>query len=264
MSQPQRTVAGAKAAARDPATDSQTAILSQTPADAGHFSLIKAMHLADVITELNGACGVLSVFSSMRYAAATAASAAVAAAVNADPAASAAGAVAAAAADKGTIYTALAMIPLGFFFDALDGKVARSRKTSSAMGQELDSLADLISFGLSPAAAAYSLGFRTPLDTAILIFFVLCGLTRLARYNVSTDLVPKDATGKAKYFEGTPIPTTMAIAGLMAYWVSQGWTGAALPLGTWGSGLTEFHPVLGLFVAWGCMMTSKSLRVPKP
>lgn len=103
--------------------DSQTAILSQTSDDAGHFSLIRAMHLADVITELNGACGVLSVFSSMKYAA---------------------------EGSNGMIYTALGCIPLGFFFDALDGKVARSRKTSSAMGQELDSLADLVCHNPTP------------------------------------------------------------------------------------------------------------------
>jgi CDP-diacylglycerol--serine O-phosphatidyltransferase len=94
---------------------------------------------------------------------------------------------------------------------------------------------------------------------------VLCGLTRLARFNVSVANVPHDETGKAKYFEGTPIPTTLSIAGLMAYWVSQGWTHELLPLGTRLAGTPlEFHPVLGLFVLWGCMMTSKTIHVPKP
>ncbi len=78
------------------------------------------MHLADLITEMNGFCGVMSVFSSMRYMALG------------DNAAA------------GNIYAALAFIPLGFFFDAMDGAVARSRRTSSLMGQELDSLADLV------------------------------------------------------------------------------------------------------------------------
>ena len=81
---------------------------------------------------------------------------------------------------------------------------------------------------------------------------------------MSTDLVPKDATGKAKYFEGTPIPTTMAIAGLMAYWVTKGWVGANLPLGTIGKGWLEVHPVLAIFVAWGVGMTSKTIHIPKP
>lgn len=56
----------------------------------------------------------------------------------------------------------------------------------------------------------------------------------------------------------------MAIAGLMAYWVNKGWVGAALPLGTIGSGLFEFHPVLAIFVLWGIGMTSKTIHIPKP
>lgn len=99
------------------ASNKQDTLLAK---ETGHFSLVKAMHLADLITELNGFCGVMSVFSSMRYLA---------------------------AGDKtatGNIFAALAFIPLGFFFDALDGAVARKRKTSSLMGQELDSLADLV------------------------------------------------------------------------------------------------------------------------
>jgi phosphatidylserine synthase len=94
---------------------------------------------------------------------------------------------------------------------------------------------------------------------------VLCGLTRLARFNVTVANVPKDATGKSAYFEGTPIPTTLSIAGLMAYWVSQGWTHGDLPFRTWLAGSPlEFHPVLGLFVLSGCLMTSKTIHIPKP
>jgi phosphatidylserine synthase len=94
---------------------------------------------------------------------------------------------------------------------------------------------------------------------------VLCGLTRLARFNVTVSVLPKDATGKSKYFEGTPIPTTLSIAALMGYWVSQGWILDQIPLGTWAQGtLLEFHPVIGLFVLSGCLMTSKSIHIPKP
>jgi hypothetical protein len=51
----------------------------------------------------------------------------------------------------------------------------------------------------------------------------------------------------------------------MAYWVSQGWIQESLPLGTWATGtIFEFHPVVGLFVLSGCLMTSKTLHVPKP
>lgn len=97
-------------------TDKQKTLLSS---ETGHFSLIRALHLADLITELNGFCGIMSVFSSMRY-------------CLGDPA------------DTGNLYAALAFLPFGMFFDFMDGTVARWRKKSSMMGQELDSLADLV------------------------------------------------------------------------------------------------------------------------
>ncbi|KAI5290119.1 CDP-diacylglycerol-serine O-phosphatidyltransferase [Ascosphaera acerosa] len=108
-------------------------------------------------------------------------------------------------------------------FDFLDGKIARWRRKSSLMGQELDSLADLLSFGVAPACAAFALGMRTPLDHAALAVFVLCGLTRLARFNVTVAVIPKDSAGKAAYFEGTPIPTTLVHDAIMALWVCNGW-----------------------------------------
>ncbi|RAL61929.1 hypothetical protein DID88_002418 [Monilinia fructigena] len=220
-----------------PAEDKQKRLLEK---DTGHFSMIKMLHLADLITELNGFCGVMSVFSSMRYC------------LGPHDA-------------YGNLWAALAFMPFGLFFDFMDGKVARWRKKSSLMGQELDSLADLVSFGVSPAAAAFAIGLRTPVDHLFLTFFVLCGLTRLARFNITVANVPKDATGKSKYFEGTPIPTSLSIAALMAYWVSKGWVLDNIPLGTVGAGTVfEFHPVVGLFVLWGCMMTSKTIHIPKP
>ncbi|KAL4866000.1 hypothetical protein BDV12DRAFT_173696 [Aspergillus spectabilis] len=208
--------------------------------DTGHFSMVKALHLADLVTELNGFCGVMSVFSSLRY-------------CLGDPH------------DYGAIWTALGFMPFGLFFDFMDGRIARWRKKSSLMGQELDSLADLISFGMAPAAAAFALGVRTPLDHLFLTFFVLCGLTRLARFNVTAAVLPKDKTGKSKYFEGTPIPTTLAIVGVMAYWVSQDWILEDLPLGLAVPGtIFEFHPIVLVFALHGCLMVSKTLRIPKP
>jgi len=221
----------------DAAVDKQKKLLAE---DNGHFSMIRMLHLADLITELNGFCGVMSVFSSMRY-------------CLGDPS------------SYGNLWAALAFMPFGLFFDFMDGKVARWRKKSSLMGQELDSLADLVSFGVSPAAAAFAIGIRTPLDHVFLTFFVLCGLTRLARFNITVANVPKDATGKSQYFEGTPIPTSLSIAALMAWWVSKGWVLEDLPLGIWMEGtVLEFHPVVGLFLLSGVLMCSKSLHVPKP
>jgi len=86
---------------------------------------------------------------------------------------------------------------------------------------------------------------------------------RLARFNVTVQALPKDASGKSKYFEGLPIPSSIGTAALMAFCVSQGWVGDALVGGTWGSGWSAVHPVAGLFVAHGCLMVSKTLRVPK-
>ena len=108
------------------------------------------------------------------------------------------------------------------------------------------------------------MGMQTGLDQLVLTGFVLCGLARLARFNVTTDSVPKDSNGKAAYFEGLPIPTSLTIAGLMAFWVSRGWVHSQIPFGTIAQGtMFEMHPVLGLFVAHGCCMLSKTLHVPK-
>jgi len=87
---------------------------------------------------------------------------------------------------------------------------------------------------------------------------------RLARFNVTVQALPKDASGKSKYFEGTPIPTSLSIAALMAFWVSKGWILEELPGGVAGAGtFWEFHPVVCLFVAHGCLMVSKTLHIPK-
>ena len=99
----------------------------------------------------------------------------------------------------------------------------------------------------------------------MLSFFVLCGLTRLARFNVTVAMVPKDATGKSQYFEGTPIPMSLLMVQVMAYWVYKGWTLEQVPMGLWleGSAL-EFHPVVAMFVRHGCFMVSKTIHIPKP
>lgn len=112
---------------------------------------------------------------------------------------------------------------------------------------------------------AFTIGLRSNLDTVGLTFFVLCGLLRLARFNVTVATLPKDATGKSHYFEGTPIPTSLGLDATMAYWLYNRWVMHDLPLGTWfeGSAL-EFHPVVLIFIIHGCTMTSKTIHIPKP
>jgi len=117
---------------------------------------------------------------------------------------------------------------------------------------------------VAPASCAFALGLRSPLDSLLLSFFVLCGLTRLARFNVTVSALPKDATGKSKYFEGFPIPTSLASVGWMAYWITQGWTLHNVPFGVLNKGgLLEVHPVVFLWVGWGCLMISRSIHIPK-
>lgn len=81
--------------------------------------------------------------------------------------------------EKYLIY-AFMLSPIGLFCDIIDGWVARKRY-SSPFGGDMDSLADLISFGLAPACLGFTLGLRGIWDSAIMIVFVLCGLCRLAR-----------------------------------------------------------------------------------
>lgn len=119
---------------------------------------------------------------------------------------------------------------------------------------------------MAPAAVAFSIGMQTFVDQLILTFYVLSGLTRLARFNVTVAMLPKDATGKSKYFEGTPVPfACLTSAAIMATWTAMGYIHQDIPLGTTLSGtLFEFHPVALLFVLNGCLMVSKTLHVPKP
>jgi CDP-diacylglycerol---serine O-phosphatidyltransferase len=110
------------------------------------------------------------------------------------------------------------------------------------------------------------MGLRTPVDQLILSFYVLCGLTRLARFNVTVAVLPKDKTGKSQYFEGIPIPfACLTSAAVLALWVSQGWVLDKIPLGVALRGTpVEFHPSVALFLLNGCLMVSKTLQIPKP
>jgi CDP-diacylglycerol--serine O-phosphatidyltransferase len=210
--------------------------------------------LADLITIMNGVCGTLSILSSARYIF-------LSANLPHPPSAHA----------IQTLYLAHLLPILGFGFDALDGKVARWMGGGSMLGQEMDSLADLISFGVAPATLAFTLGLRTPLDTLALLLFVSGGLARLARFNATVALIPSDASGKSKYFEGLPIPSSLFLTSMMAFWVKRGTFnvgrigGDKIPFGTLGTPGTwsEVHVASFIFAAWAAMMVSKTLRVSR-
>ncbi|HEV8720999.1 MAG TPA: CDP-diacylglycerol--serine O-phosphatidyltransferase [Candidatus Binatia bacterium] len=200
-----------------------------------HFSMIRSYQPADLITLANGAAGIAAVFSTMSYLTSP---------------------------DHWRVYLTLSLLPVALIFDIADGKVARRQHEQSPFGQELDSLADIVSFGVAPAALAYGLGMRGAFDLIVLIFFVACGISRLARYNVTAGQLA-DARGKVKYFEGTPIPSSLILVGLLAVCYFLGRTGHDLPLGVVEIANLNWHPFSLLFFINGCTMISKTLRIPK-
>ncbi len=200
-----------------------------------HFSMIREFHLADFFTLGNAACGVGTVFMAMLY-------------INSHSTAH--------------FLMAAALAPAAFIFDVLDGRVARWRNTSSALGRELDSLADVISFGVAPATLAFAAGMNGGWDALILIYFVCCGVSRLARYNVTAESL-SEGSNKVAYFEGTPIPTSVVLTALLAFAAWQGRLEADLYGGAFTLGPWELHPLVLLFALSGTLMISKTLRIPK-
>ena len=205
------------------------------PSAPRHFSMIRGFQLADLFTLGNAACGVAGVLMAMRHLASR---------------------------DPSDLLLAAAFAPAAFLFDVLDGRIARWRHTSSALGRELDSLADVISFGVAPAALAYAAGLSGLWDAVILVYFVCCGVSRLARYNVTAESLSGES-GKVKYFEGTPIPTSVLLTALLAWAVWQGRIGASLVGGAWTLLGADLHPFALLFALSGTLMISKTLRIPK-
>ena len=201
-----------------------------------HFSMIRGFHLADFLTLGNAACGVAAVFCAMAY--------------GRDPAIA-------------WFYAAVLLAPAAFAFDVLDGRVARSRQQHSALGRELDSLADVISFGVAPASLAFAAGMSGAWDWIALLYFVCCGVSRLARYNVTAEAMSKD-TGKVTYFEGTPIPTSIGIVALLGLAVASGHIDERLWFGSYRIGFAGLHPLSIVYGLSGSAMISATLRIPKP
>ena len=201
-----------------------------------HFSMLRDFQLADWFTLANAFCGTGAIFAAMRFL------------------------------QDGVVRDLLigmALIPLAFVFDALDGRIARWRQVASTLGRELDSLADVISFGVAPAALAYACGMQGGWDWVVLSYFVGCGVSRLARYNVTAEQLSGEE-GKVKHFEGTPIPTSLALVIVLAVAALQGAIGANLWGGMVRLGPWQFHPLVLMYALSGSLMISKTLRIPKP
>ena len=195
-----------------------------------HFSMIRGFHLADLLTIANGCCGIAAVFHAMRFLERQ---------------------------DRRQIYFAALLIPMAIVFDVLDGRIARWRHTNSPMGRELDSLADVISFGVAPAAIAFAVGLNTVVDQIVLMYFAVCGLSRLARYNVTAEQLATPS-GAVRYFEGTPIPSSVVPLVLLMLAFRSG---NLFPAQIAGAPL---HLIVLLFLLSGSLMISKTLHIPKP
>jgi len=199
-----------------------------------HFSMIREFQLADWFTLANAVCGTGALFSMLTYLQ---------------------------TGDEIHIYFSSGMVLAALIFDILDGRIARWRLKNSLMGRELDSLADVISFGVAPAIIAYGCGMQGLYDRIILTYFVACGVSRLARYNVTAEALSGDE-GKVKYFEGTPIPTSLLLVGVLFWAATQGALHNSLWFGKVMFAGFTLHPLVLLFALSGSLMISR-IRIPK-
>lgn len=129
------------------------------------------------------------------------------------------------------------------------------------MGRELDSLADVISFGVTPALIGYACGMQGLYDRVILACFVACGVSRLARYNITAEALA-DGTGKVSYFEGTPIPTSSILVCVLCAAASAGALGEQLWWGQLSLGGYILHPLTLIYAVSGSLMISR-IHIPK-
>src|SRR5215203_1506511 len=150
-----------------------------------HLSMLRSYTAADAFTIANATCGTICIFLCLDYLA---------------------------EGNRRLLWMAFLLLPLALVCDVLDGYVARlDSRRQSLLGADLDSLSDVISFGVAPAVLGFTLGLRGGWDMLCLSYFVVCGVSRLARFNVTAAELDRKSTGKVKYFEGTPIPTSIVI-----------------------------------------------------
>ncbi|HBA70872.1 MAG: CDP-diacylglycerol--serine O-phosphatidyltransferase [Geobacteraceae bacterium GWC2_55_20] len=198
------------------------------------FSMIREFHLADWFTLANAVCGTGAIFSMLTYLQTN---------------------------DVTHVYFACGMVVAALIFDVLDGRIARWRQKNSIMGRELDSLADVISFGVAPAVIGYGCGMQGLYDRIVLTCFVACGVSRLARYNVTAESLTGDGD-KVKYFEGTPIPTSLLLVVMLFLAAWQGALRESLWFGQVRFAGFTLHPLVLFFAVSGSLMISR-IRFPK-
>jgi CDP-diacylglycerol--serine O-phosphatidyltransferase len=203
-----------------------------------HLSMLRSFTPADLLTIANAGCGTIGIFLCLDYLA---------------------------TGERRFLWIAFALLPLALVCDVLDGYVARlDRSRQSVLGGDLDSLADVISFGVAPAVLGFTLGLRGGWDMLALTYFVVCGVSRLARFNATIADLTDGATGKVKYFQGTPIPTSIVLAFILGIAVMLDRMGERVWLGSVRLGPAVLHPLVLMYVASGSAMISATLKVPKP
>ena len=203
-----------------------------------HLSLLRSFTPADVLTIGNASCGTIAIFLCLDYVAAD---------------------------NRRFLWMAFLLLPLALVLDVLDGYVARLDHTrQSVLGGDLDSLSDVISFGVAPAVLGFTLGLRGGWDMLCLTYFVVCGVSRLARFNVTAEQLADATTGKVKYFEGTPIPTSILIVLMWGVAFAIGRIDEQVWFGAHQAGPAVLHPLSLIYAASGSAMISATLRVPKP
>lgn len=200
------------------------------------MSIFRSFALADFITLANAGCGMTVIFLCLNHVTGV---------------------------KTPYLWTVFLLLPLALVFDILDGFIARQLGRRSPLGADLDSLADIVSFGVAPAVLGFTLGLRGTWDGFILIYFVLCGISRLARFNVTAALLA-DRTGKVKYYEGTPIPASIVIVIILgiAFWQDRFDT--HILFGSYRIGIWLFHPFTILYAISGSLMISSTIHIPKP
>jgi CDP-diacylglycerol--serine O-phosphatidyltransferase len=200
------------------------------------MSMLRSYTPADALTIGNAACGTIAIFLCLDFLATD---------------------------NRRFLWLAFLLLPSALVCDVLDGYVARlNPKRQSVLGADLDSLSDVISFGVAPAVLGFTLGLRGGWDMLILAFFVVCGVSRLARFNVTADTLADPSTGKVKYFEGTPIPTSILIVALLAVAFYLGRIDDTLWLGVRKIAFALMHPLTLIYAASGSAMIS-TVRIPK-
>jgi CDP-diacylglycerol--serine O-phosphatidyltransferase len=205
-----------------------------TPRQNKPFAMIREFQLADWFTLANAVCGTGALFSILTFLQTN---------------------------DVTHVYFACWMVFAAFIFDILDGRIARWRQKSSILGRELDSLADVISFGVAPAIIAYGCGMQGLYDRIILTYFVACGVSRLARYNVTADEL-SGSEGKVSHFEGTPIPSSLLLVMILLWAAKSGALRESLWFGHVVIAGFTLHPLVLLFAVSGSLMISR-IRIPK-